>query len=76
MNTNMMSLSQFVSSEISYSTAPLRDAKEDIAHTLGIGISTLYLWLKSGNYYIGHIESSQAGDDSALTVWKMEKILT
>jgi len=76
MHTNMTPLSSFVADEVSKSTLPLREVKSEIAHCLEIGVSTLYLWLKSGDYYVEHIGASQAGDDSALTVWKMEKFLT
>lgn len=76
MRTNMITLASFVNDEVSKSTFPIREVKAVIADELEIGISTLYSWLKSGNYYIEYIEASQAGDDSAFTVWKMEKFLT
>jgi len=72
----MQDLNSFVEQESSkMSVAPL-EAKKDIAFSLEISISTLYLWLKSGNYYIEEIRAGMSGDDSCLIVWKQEKFLT
>jgi hypothetical protein len=76
MNITATDLHAYVEGEAAKSSLPLREVKAEIAFSLEIGVSTLYLWLKSGNYYIEHIESSMGGDDSALIVWKMEKLLT
>ena len=76
MNITAMDLSAYVESEAAKSNLPLREIKEQIAFHLEVGISTLYLWLKSGNYYVENIEASMGGDDSALVIWKMEKLLT
>ena len=72
----MQSLHSFVEQESSKMTASPLEAKKDIAFILEISISTLYLWLKSGNYYIEDLGASIAGDDGALVIWKQEKLLT
>jgi len=70
----MISLKEHVKNEAKISGLPPREAKEDVANCLDIGISTLYLWLKSGKYYVESSTALQAGD--TLTVWKLEKNVT
>ncbi len=72
----MQSLKSFVDDELKKINRPTREAKEEVAFALEIGLSTLYLWLKSGNYYVDDLGPGPGGDDCALVVWKQEKILT
>ena len=72
----MQSLDSFVEQELGKINRPPLEAKKEIAFSLEIGISTLYLWLKSGNYYVEDLGPGIGGDDYALIVWKQEKLLT
>ena len=72
----MQSLDSFVEGELRKSRLPTREAKCEVAYSLEIGISTLYLWLKSGNYYVEELGPGIGGDDYALVIWKQEKLLT
>ena len=74
-NVNAHSLKSFVEDEESKISRSPVEAKKEIAFNLGISISTLYAWLRSGNYYVEYIEASECGDDSALTIWKEEKLV-
>ena len=51
--------------------SPLQ-AKEWAAKEIGVGISTVYRWLKDGNVYI-----EELGSDgwAGVTVWKIEKTI-
>ncbi len=71
----MITLRMYVDSETKVSGLQAKEVKEEIAEVLQIGISTLYLWLKSGNYYIEELGATIAGDDNGIIVWKMEKTL-
>lgn len=43
--------------------------KEETAVELGVGVATIYRWLKEGNRYVQLVGCE---DDTALVVWKME----
>lgn len=73
MKINAVKLKDWIDSEFkSYSTPPVQQ-KEEIAQELGIGVATLYRWLKEDNR---HIEAVGSGDDGYLIVWKMDRVVT
>lgn len=69
----MMSLRSWIESQYkSYPQIPEAQRKEETAHELGVGIATIYRWLKAGNVYVQLVGSE---DDAALVIWKEERII-
>lgn len=67
-------LSDYIKEQFkSYPSISERERKEETAHELGVGIATVYRWLKQGNVFIEIIGPSIAGDDACIQVWKLEK---
>ncbi|MEL7309553.1 MAG: helix-turn-helix domain-containing protein [Pseudomonadota bacterium] len=63
MQANLIPLSKWIESQFkSYSTPP-RQQKEEIASELGIGVATVYRWLKEGNRYIEETGADISGEN-------------
>ena len=71
MYVDLIPLSRWIEIQFkSYPDTPPVEQKKETAHELGVGVATIYRWLKEGNRYVELIGSD---DDTALMVWKMEK---
>lgn len=74
MKPELTSLKSWMDSQYqSYPNMSAREKKEAEAVNLGVGVATIYRWLKAGNVYIEFNPPSTCGDDSSLCVWKLEK---
>lgn len=71
MHVNLVSLKQWIECQYkSYPDASGKTQKEEVAHELGVGVATVYRWLKSGNVFIEDCGSDDTG--GALIIWKIE----
>ena len=72
----MQELKSYVSKEERISGLTPLDVKKSVDLNLGVGIATLYRWLKSGDYYIKLLHSgTEDGEGPGLAVYKLEKIV-
>lgn len=70
MNVDLIPLSSWIEKQFKdYQNTPPVRQKEEVANDLGVGVSTIYRWLKEGNRYIQLVGSD---DDVGLIVWTME----
>ena len=49
--------------------------KDEAAFLLGVGVATIYRWLKAGNVFIEETGVDMNGEGGPLFVWKMEKVV-
>lgn len=52
-----------------------KDQKEEAAFILGVGVATVYRWLKAGNVYLEDSGPSMSGDDGSILIWEMKKLV-
>lgn len=71
MKTNLISLKSWMTDNCG--SDPTLKQKEEAAFILGVGIATIYRWLKEGNRYIEDLGSDDCG--GSLMIWKMEKLV-
>ena len=73
MYVNLIPLSKWIESQFkSYPNTPPVEQKKETAQELGVGVATIYRWLKDGNRYVELVGSD---DDTALVIWKMEGMM-
>ena len=72
---NAVTLKSWIESQYkSYPQISEAQRKEETAHELGVGVATIYRWLRDGNVYVELI-GSNSGDDSAINVWKLDRMI-
>lgn len=74
MNVNLIPLKTWIEQQYkSYPETSPKQQKEEEAENLGVGVATIYRWLKAGNVYIEEVGASISGDDAGVIIWKLEK---
>lgn len=73
MNIKLVPLLTWIESECGNGSPSKK--KEEAAFILGVGIATIYRWVKEGNVFIEEYEASIGGDDAAVSVWEHKKIV-
>lgn len=75
MKPELISLKEWIDEQNrSYDKPPVQQ-KEEAAYILGVGVATVYRWLKAGNVYIEETGRDHTGEAGPLFVWKMEKMV-
>lgn len=71
MKTNLTPLKHWMADNCG--SEPTLKQKEDAAFLLGVGIATIYRWIKEGNRYIEETGCDESGEMGPVFIWKMEK---
>lgn len=73
MRTDLVSLKTWIEGNCSHSGTIKQ--KDEAAFLLGVGVATIYRWLKAGNVFIEETGVDMSGEGGPLFVWKMEKVV-
>jgi len=73
MKIDSISLKHFIESRCGAGSP--KDQKEEAAFILGVGVSTIYRWVKAGNVFIEDAGPSMSGDDGCVIIWEMKKLV-
>lgn len=52
-----------------------KEQKEEAACILEIGVATVYRWIKAGNVFLEVSGPSMSGDDGAILIWEIKKLV-
>ena len=73
MHVNLIPLNAWINTQFkSYPDTSPVEQKKETASDFGVGVATIYRWLKEGNRYVQLVGSD---DDTSLIVWKMEGLI-
>ena len=73
MRTDLVSLKNWIEGNCDHSGTIKQ--KDEAAFLLGVGVATIYRWLKAGNVFIEETGVDINGEGGPLFVWKMEKVV-
>lgn len=73
MYVDLIPLSKWIEQQYKdYPSISPKQQKEEEADNLGVSISTIYNWLRSGDVYIQLLQNGE--DGPSIAIWEMKKI--